>query len=154
MALTLLKRSLVLSEQLRNPEIHTKIIIEMAEIHIKQAQYNRALDILEQALTRLEGSENDTKAKILLKMAVIYSRQERYNEALALYHQAFALFERFGDVMHQGVTSLFIGNVHAMQGRHNEALAYFKRALAIFEHVGLTNGKDLAAKSIEFLAHV
>lgn len=121
-----------------NPELELTLLNSLGVLHLKQAQYDQALDRFDRAIRIGEaafGPDDMRLAATLNNIGVILRRKGKYDEARERFERSLAIRERTLGTTHPEICSplLNIGTVLKMKGDEDGALVYYRRSLAIKE---------------------
>lgn len=122
-------------------EIHRKI----ARVHVRRAQYDLALQHLEQGKQILASSDHSLEiVRINDGMAFVYIRQGRFREAIELCEQNFETINQWVDQADTQRESAWtyntLGSAYLHSGRYDQAIEMFERGLAIKQAIQDTHG--------------
>ena len=109
----------------------------MADVHHKQGQYDRALELLgrAQAIYAAKDPSSTTLASVLNNMGRAHARQGESGQALERYEQGLAIVEAKGDWERAAGTYANIALLHQTLGDYDKSLEYHSKCLAIYERV-------------------
>ena len=111
-----------------------RVLNRQAWVARRKRQFDRAEELLEAALERLDD-EDDQRAYALLVLASVRFDQQRWQEAVALNEQALATWEKIDDGRMQAWTHTNLGVAFWRLERLEQAVAHLHKALTLFDTV-------------------
>ncbi len=118
-AKNLISESMEIFEALQKNEKVAEAQSNLAICYWREGAFNEARVILQEALGRLAGADNEQKAVTLLRSAIVEGSANRYNDALHIYIESAPLFEKSDN--------------HVLKGKFHHGLAYVLRNLSLIE---------------------
>ena len=105
-------------------------LLNLAAVHLEQAQFDQALPLLERAQELFDGlGDRWSRAYATLALAIIARHQQRWEEAARLGQEALDVCREVGDgtksasaLLHRGAVALCIGDYPQAAARCREAL--------------------------------
>lgn len=111
-------------------------LLRRAEIYIRQADWESALDDLEQCRQIFhEANFDEGIGYVENSLGNMYAEQGDLKKAIDHWNNAHARFENVNDEMTAAVL-MSLGIASNIRGEWSEALRYYQRALPIFEQIG------------------
>lgn len=141
-ALDYYAKALVLFQKQQSVLGQAKAYLGEGLAHNLMGQYQKSLDVLNQALPNLRAAGDHTdEAKALNGLGAAYSRLGERQKALAYYEQALTIVQATGDRANEGQTLSNIGSVCSLIGDQQKALGFLNQALAIRRAIGDQQGE-------------
>jgi tetratricopeptide (TPR) repeat protein len=138
-ALDYYKRSLAISQQIRDRSAEANILNLIGSIYFTQQDFKAALNTYQQALAIHREVENrNGELTTLLQLGKLYGQQKQFQEALNTYQQALTLSRSLGNSPKKGETLLAIGQIYQERGEHTQAIETYQQALKTFRSLGDT----------------
>ena len=138
------------------PLIAVKMMRVIGTVYVRLGLYDRAVELLEEALTLSESMPEVNAAELgwlLCVLGDVYLRQGELNKAEYVLYRSLEVRERFFGVQHEDVADSLtqIGRLRFVQNRFEEGASPLLRAIRINERT-LGPDSDAYAESLRYLA--
>jgi CHAT domain-containing protein len=123
----------------RDPDavVEGRLFHRWGDILVNLGRYGRALEKLEEARGKLEGSPDESSfARLLTSLGRARRLHGQPEAALPYYRRALAIQTRLGDLRGAAQSENAMAIAYSYQGRWPETLLHAKRALALAERSG------------------
>ena len=127
-------------------ESHADVIdflCDYADVSLSCSQYNRALELLDEAQALLPDDRNDLKARILRNTGSIHSVLQHREEAEDYMLEALRLYRELGDLGGEIQALDSLAHLCDVSGRHEEAIAYMRREIEQYTMLGEAQNKAI-----------
>ncbi|KIO22124.1 hypothetical protein M407DRAFT_28334 [Tulasnella calospora MUT 4182] len=125
------------------------LFLQMGQIEFRQASYEKAASLFQQALSLATSEGNQTGAGLALRLlGEAYRLQSKYSEAKESYTRAEEIFVHTGQEEAQATTLANMGrlSIHRSELAHAEQL--FTRAKEIFARLGDEHGQAISLRGL------
>ena len=135
------KKALNTHEELGNKNDIAKILLNIGNIYVYQANYSKALEYYHKALIIYENLEDKSGiAATLGNIGTIYVNQSDYPKALDYFSRGLKLKEELGQKFQMASNFSNMGVIYTRQTNYIKALEYFQKSLKIEEEFGNKTG--------------
>ena len=124
-----------------------RVLNRQAWVARRKRQFDRAEELLDAALERLD-EEDDQRAYALLVLGSVRFDQQRWQEAVALNKQALATWDKIDDGRMQAWTHTNMGVAFWRSGHLEQATTHLHRALDLFDQVDDPVHRAVAAMNL------
>lgn len=134
-----------------SPDPEIDALIARAEASQTQNDNRRALELFEQALTRIRAQGNAAgEARALSGMASAYERVSDYPKSVQFFEQALRLYRSIGDRKGEAAALAGIGGARVRMNQYGDARTILNEALPIYRTLGDRAGEASALQSIGY----
>lgn len=110
---------------------------QLARVAEENRQYERAEELLGEALGRFKGADREDEAALSYQLlAAVQTEMQRFAEADQSFAQALAICKRTGDRLVEGRTYHSMGISAHTRGAHDDAERYYLQASEILQDFG------------------
>ncbi len=120
-----------------------RLLSYMSDIHFRQADYNKALELLQKALRILLThlpEQLGYLGELYNSIARIHVKLGRYEVALDYYLKALRLFDQVGHVSNMAELKKEIGDFYHLQSDFPRAIDYLQGARKLYEQIHSSGG--------------
>ncbi len=118
-------------------------LCDYADVLRNCGQYNKALELLNEAKGLLPSDRNDLKAHILNRKGVIHSVLQHREIAEEYMLEALRLYRELGDLEGEVQALSSLAHLCDVSGRHEEAIAYMRREIEKYATLGRAQNKAI-----------
>lgn len=142
-ALEFLSNALALAKLSNEQELQVKIAGSIAIIYRNLADYDKALEYYNLALSLCEGIEKSDAASILDGIGAISMYRGDYNTAETAHRLGLAIAEKSEDYEKVAAANFHLGIIYRLRGNYGEALSHYQKAnlyptTTVWRHIGGT----------------
>ena len=153
-ALTYLKQSLTISQQISDKVGESTSLNNMADAYRMQGNYETALTYLKQSLTISQQiGDKDGEGAALNNISTIYWAQSNYDAALIYMKQSLVFCQQTSNKEGEGTILNNISSIYWIQGDIKTALMYLKQALSISRQIGDKDSESMNLNNLSQLYH-
>ncbi|MBD2206959.1 tetratricopeptide repeat protein [Calothrix sp. FACHB-1219] len=148
-ALELFEKALVISREISDKEIESRILSNIGSVYDNLGEYKQALDYYQQALTIARQIDDKFgEGRILDNIGQVYDNLGEYQKALDYYQQALTISRQIDDKFGEGTTLHNIGKIYDNLGQYQKALDYYQQALIIARQIDDKAGEGTTINNI------
>ena len=123
-------------------------LCDYADVLRNCGQYNRALELLDQAKALLPDDRRDLKAHVLNREGGIHSLNRRGEIAEKYMLEALRLYRELGDLDGEIQALSSLAHLCDVSGRHEEAVAYMRREIEKYAVPGEAQKQGYCTRAI------
>jgi tetratricopeptide (TPR) repeat protein len=122
---------------------------QLAQIHLRQGQYERAMSLFQQSLDIQQQLQDlHGKAASLHAMAQIHRMQGQYERAMSLFQQSLDIQQQLQDLHGKAASLHAMAQIHRMQGQYERAMSLFQQSLDIQQQLQDLQGVTASLSAI------